>query len=92
MLHTIKLTIVGNFVPLLEYELLCDLPLLDDNDDDDDAPYVSKLPIAAALVDLLADDFDDEPTPTPMATAATAINASAAAAHFFVEEGATTPS
>ena len=68
---------VGDFVKLLpllalpEYELLLvpDLPLFDD---DDDASYVTKSPKAAVLVDLLADEFDDEPTPTPMAVATSA--------------------
>ena len=68
---------VGDFVELLpllalpEYELLLvpDLPLFDD---DDDASYVTKSPKAAVLVDLLADEFDDEPTPTPMAVATSA--------------------
>ena len=58
---------VGDFVKLLpllalpEYELLLvppDLPLFDD---DDDASYVTKSPKAAVLVDLLVDEFDDEP-------------------------------
>ena len=69
---------VGDFVELLpllalpEYELLLvpDLPLFDD---DDDASYVTNSPKAAAvLVDVLADEFDDEPTPTPMAVATSA--------------------
>ena len=96
---------VGDFVsssfgssPLLEYdELLCDLPLLDN--DDDDAPYISNSLIAAvALVALFLDEFDD-PMPTPTATAVTVIKASAAATCFFFrhddddgeEEGATLP-
>lgn len=74
---------VGDFVsssfgssPLLEYdELLCDLPLLDD--DDDDAPYISNSLIAAvALVALFLDEFDDT-MPTPTATVVTVIKASA---------------
>ena len=56
---------------LPEYELLIllDLPLFDD---DDDSSYFTKSPKAAVLVDLLADEFDDEPTPTPMAAAMSA--------------------
>ena len=79
----VKLTAVGPWVgdlvellPLLalpEYELLLvppDLPLFDD---DDDASYITNSPKAAAvLVDLLVDEFDDEPTPTLMAAATSA--------------------
>ena len=79
---------VGDFVKLLpllalpEYELLLvpDLPLFDD----DDASYVPKSPKAAVLVDLLADEFDDEPTPTPMAVATSAaINRNPRTTSFF---------
>ena len=81
---------VGDFVELLpllalpEYELLLvpDFPLFDD--DDDDASYVTKSPKAAVLVDLLADEFDDEPTPTPMAVATSAaINRNPRTTSFF---------